>query len=71
MEENDLVTSFVVFGNTGVGKSTLCNTLTETDFFRESDDTESETDQTIGANGIFDNHKVYVIQDVSTKKMVL
>lgn len=53
--------TLVVFGNTGSGKSTLGNTLLGRDQFATSDDVVSETKETIGAEGVFMNQPVYVI----------
>ena len=56
------IPSIVVFGNTGSGKSALSNTLVGSEnVFKESDDVESETMETKGENGIFDNQPTFII----------
>jgi energy-coupling factor transporter ATP-binding protein EcfA2 len=56
------IPAIVVFGNTGSGKSTLSNTLVGIEnAFQESEDVESETMETKGKNGIFDNQPTFVI----------
>ena len=58
----DRIPSIVVFGNTGSGKSTLSNTLVgRENAFKESEDVESETMETKGKNGIFDNQSTFII----------
>ena len=54
-------TSFVVFGNTGSGKSTFANTMIEKEYFKTSDDVHSETKETIGCYGEFMHQPVYVV----------
>lgn len=58
----------LVIGSTGTGKSALCNriitpsyALTCLDVFRASDDVYSETKDTVGQKGIWDNMEVMVI----------
>ena len=53
--------TFVVIGNAGSGKSTLCNTLSSTKAFNESSSIYSETKETIGLKGTFNNQPVFVI----------
>ena len=53
--------SFVVFGITGAGKSTFCNTALNQNVFIENDGTDSETTVTRGEYGLFNNRQVYVV----------
>ena len=53
--------TFVVIGNAGSGKSTLCNTLSSTKAFNESSSIYSETKETIGLKWTFNNQPVFVI----------
>ena len=56
------IPTIVVFGNTGSGKSTLSNTLVGSeDAFQESDEVESETMETKGKIGTFDNQPTFII----------
>ena len=56
------IPAIVVFGNTGSGKSTLSNTLVGSEnAFQESEDVESETKETKGKNGVFDNQSTFII----------
>lgn len=56
------IPSIVVFGITGSGKSTLSNTLIGSEnAFKESDEVESQTMETKGITGIFDNQPTFVI----------
>lgn len=56
------IPAIVVFGNTGSGKSTLSNTLVGMEnAFQESAEVESETMETKGKNGIFDNQPTFII----------
>jgi hypothetical protein len=59
---SDRLTSLVVFGNTGSGKSCLSNTLVGSDnAFKESKEVESETMETIGKHGVFDGQPTFII----------
>ena len=52
----------IVFGEVGTGKSTLCNTLiSKVGAFKESDDVDAETLETIAKNGIYKGQKTHVI----------
>ena len=51
----------VVIGETGNGKSTLCNTLTGTNSFKESPEPECETKITSGLSGKFDIFDTFII----------
>jgi GTP-binding protein EngB required for normal cell division len=52
----------IVFGEVGTGKSTLCNTLiNQTNAFKESDDVDAETLETIAKDGSYKGQKVHVI----------
>lgn len=54
--------TIALLGLTGSGKSTLGNTLTnKKDFFIESDNPESQTQEVIGSEGQFNNKLVYII----------
>jgi GTPase SAR1 family protein len=56
------IPSIVVFGNTGSGKSCLSNTLVGMEnAFQESENVESETMETKGKNGVFDNQPTFII----------
>ena len=55
------IPTFVVVGNAGSGKSTLCNTLSSTQAFKESQSIYSETKETIGLKGVFNQQPVLVI----------
>ncbi len=55
------IPTFVIVGNAGSGKSTLCNTLSSTQAFKESQSIYSETKETIGIKGSFNNQPVFVI----------
>ena len=56
------IPAIVVFGNTGSGKSALSNTLVGSEnAFKESEDVESETKETIGKYGLFDNQSTFII----------
>ena len=55
------IPTFVVIGNAGSGKSTLCNTLSSTQAFKESQSLYSETKETIGLQGVFNQQPVFVI----------
>ena len=55
------IPTFVIVGNAGSGKSTLCNTLSSTNSFKESQSIYSETKETIGLQGDFNHQPVFVI----------
>ena len=55
------IPTFVIVGNAGTGKSTLCNTLSSTQTFKESQSIYSETKETINLQGNFNNQPVLVI----------
>ena len=55
------IPTFVVVGNAGSGKSTLCNTLSSTQNFKESNSIYSETKETIGIQGSFNGQQTFVI----------
>lgn len=55
------IPTFVVVGNAGSGKSTLCNTLSSTQNFKESNSIYSETKETIGIQGTFNGQQTFVI----------
>lgn len=62
MNNNEKEIYIVVVGETGNGKSTLCNTLIgKNNVFKESPDPECETKITSGENGKFDNFKTFII----------
>ena len=57
-----MIASIAVIGLTGSGKSTISNTLiNKENEFKESNNVESETQETIGKEGTFNNRKVYII----------
>ncbi len=52
----------IVFGEVGTGKSTLCNTLiSKVGAFKESDEVDAETLETIAKDGIYKGQKTHVI----------
>ena len=52
----------IVFGEVGTGKSTLCNTLINRENeFKESDDVNAETLETIAKDGSYKGQKVHII----------
>lgn len=55
------IPTFVIVGNAGSGKSTLCNTLSSSKAFKESQSIYSETKETIGIQGVFNQQPVFVI----------
>ena len=62
MEVGNKVINIVVIGEAGDGKSTLCNTLTgNINVFKESNNSQCETKETIGLNGNFDQFKTFII----------
>lgn len=62
MSLNDKEIHIVVVGETGNGKSTLCNTLIgKNNIFKESSEPECETKITSGQYGIFDKFKTFII----------
>ena len=57
-----MIASIAVIGLTGSGKSTISNTLiNKENEFKESNNVESETQETIGKEGKFNNRNVYII----------
>ena len=57
-----MIASIAVIGLTGSGKSTISNTLiSKENEFKESNCVESQTQETIGKEGTFNNRKVYII----------
>ena len=57
-----MIASIAVIGLTGSGKSTISNTLISIENeFKESNCVESQTQETIGKEGTFNNRKVYII----------
>ena len=58
--------SIILFGPSGSGKSTLANVLTGTNAFKNENDDFSETTETIGNPGMFDDQSVFVIDTPGT-----
>lgn len=56
-----VIPTFVIIGNAGSGKSTLCNTLTESNKYVESSGVFAETKETVGFPGTFTNQETFVI----------
>ena len=56
-----IIASFVLFGLTGSGKSTLGNTVIGRNAFKEGAGIESQTNNVQKEKGIFDKHQVFVI----------
>ncbi|EDR28672.1 hypothetical protein, conserved [Entamoeba dispar SAW760] len=54
-------TKLVVIGSTGNGKSALCNFILKKSFFKESNNPQSVTKETIGSYGEGDRQDVFVI----------
>ena len=62
MEGNNISPlKFIVFGRTGMGKSTLCNTLLGRDEFLANDSMNSVTTETTGSEGLFCNQPTFMI----------
>ena len=53
--------TFVIVGNAGSWKSTLSNTLSSSQQFKESQRIYAETKETIGSQGIFNGQRTFVI----------
>ena len=55
------IPTFVIVGNAGSGKSTLSNTLSSSQQFKESQSIYAETKETIGYQGNFNGQSTFVI----------
>lgn len=61
MTEKKIIPTFAIIGNAGSGKSTLCNSLTSSNNYKESSSIYAETKETIGFSGNFNGQDTFVI----------
>ena len=67
-EHKNTIHTFVL-GETGIGKSTLSNTMTgKVNDFKENSEPECETKITFGLYGTFDNFKTFVIDTPRSRR---